>query len=264
MSEKTLNVKLLTYTPDSEKVIASAARLCYSEDDINTLLQKVDNKDNTSFIEKLISYNHLSPFEHVSFTFGIEGISRSLSHQLIRHRLASYSQKSQRYTGLKNGIDYVIPDAIKNNPNALEIFNNAITTLDKAYELLNTTLYNDKLFQLLPMTPNVYDKETRNKISSIANKFANENARCILPNATETKLIMTMNARELLHFFLERCCNNAQDEIRNMAWLMLKLVYDIAPTIFKYAGPSCIKGNCKEGKRSCGNPYTKLNTSKED
>lgn len=264
MSEQQLHVELLTHTPYPEKVIASAARLCYSEDDINTLLQKVDDKDNTSFIEKLINYNHLSPFEHVSFTFGIEGVSRSLSHQLVRHRLASYSQKSQRCTGLKNGIDYVIPDAIKNNPNALEIFNNAITTLNRTYELLNTVLYNDKIFQLLPGTLNTYDKEVRNKMSNIADKFANENSRCILPNATETKLIMTMNARELLHFFLERCCHNAQDEIRNMAWIMLKLVYDVAPTIFKYAGPSCIKGNCKEGQRSCGNPYTKLNTSKED
>ncbi len=165
---------------------------------------------------------HFSVFEHISFSFGIEGVSRALTHQLVRHRLASYSQKSQRYVKAGAEFPYIIPHTIKNNSEALEIFNNAMSQIAECY----------------------------NKLSAL--DIPSEDARYVLPNACETKIIVTMNARELLHFFALRLCNRAQWEIRELSDKMLALCYDTAPAVFEKAGPGCCNKGCTEGKFTCG------------
>lgn len=218
-----MKVTLITHTPEPEKIIASAAKLCYSSSDIETLMNGLTTEKVESFIKKLSDLGHQSPLEHCSFTFGIEGVSRALSHQLVRHRIASYSQKSQRY--VKEGqFEYIKPDTIKNLP-----------SLDLAYDILMISIQR------------FYDEAIELGVPA-------EDARFVLPNACETKLISTMNIRSLLHFFDERCCNRAQWEIRQLADAMLKLCKEVAPNIFAKAGASCVRGKCKEGKMCCGNP----------
>ena len=221
---------LLRYTPDPEETIAMAAKLCYSPSDIESLKEKIETKDQKAFVEKLMKMGHLSPIEHPSFTFAIEGISRACSHQLVRHRLASYSQQSQRYVSEEAGFDYVIPPVIKEDRELRVYFESFMQESQKAYNYIVKRL-NEK---------------------GIKGEAANQDARFVLPNAAETKIIVTMNARELLHFFRQRCCYRAQWEIREMAEEMLRLVKEVAPVIFKKAGPACIKGPCPEGEYTCG------------
>ncbi|MGR3220763.1 MAG: FAD-dependent thymidylate synthase [Candidatus Anammoxibacter sp.] len=231
MPETKLNVVLLKYTHNPEETVTHAAKLCYSPVTIEQLKTKVEKGEQEKFIRKLIAIGHTSPFEHVSFTFGAEGISRVCSHQLVRHRLASYSQQSQRYVGAHSGKDsecfnYIVPPHIK-QAGKEEWFSARMTEMQQWYDELVTILKNNG--------DNVY-----------------EDARFILPNAVETKIVITMNARELLHFFSVRCCNRAQWEIRELATEMLRLVKPIAPNIFVNAGPCCIKGKCHEGDMTCG------------
>jgi thymidylate synthase (FAD) len=228
--ESELKVILLRHTPDPEEVIAMAAKLCYSPSDIEDLKQKIKAKDQSIFVERLMKMHHESPIEHSSFTFAVEGISRACSHQLVRHRLASYSQQSQRYVSEVSGFDYVIPQTIKGDRELEEYFINFMANAQEAYNYLVRRL-NEK---------------------GIKGESANQDARFVMPNACETKIMVTMNARELLHFFRQRCCNRAQWEIRAMAIEMLKLAKRVSPTIFKDAGPSCIKGACPEGEYTCG------------
>ena len=218
-----MKVTLITHTPEPEKVIASAAKLCYSSSDIETLMNGLTTEKIEVFIKKLTDLGHQSPLEHCTFTFGIEGVSRALSHQLVRHRIASYSQKSQRYVK-EGGFEYIKPDTIKGEP-----------SLNVAYDILMSKI--QKFYDL-----------------AIEKGVPAEDARFVLPNACETKLIMTMNIRSLLHFFEERCCERAQWEIRQMADMMLNMCKEIAPNIFAKAGASCMRGKCKEGKMCCGNP----------
>ena len=171
----------------------------------------------------------MSPVEHASFTFVVEGISRACSHQLVRHRLASYSQQSQRYVG-EEEFDYIIPPSIREDLELKTLFEDTMESIRKSY-----TFFADKLVE-----------------KGSSTESAREDARFVLPNATETKIMITMNARELLHFFHQRLCNRAQWEIRAMALSMLKLVKPIAPTIFRHSGPPCVKGKCPEGARTCG------------
>lgn len=232
-------VTLITHTPEPEKVIASAAKLCYSPSDIETLMNGLTAEKVEAFIKKLTDLGHQSPLEHCTFTFGIEGISRACSHQLVRHRIASYSQKSQRYVS-EDDFEYIIPPEIACNEGTRHIFELAMQEDMKTYNLLV-----DKLeTRYIGNGMNARD----------AQKKAIEDARYVLPNACETKLIMTMNIRSLLHFFEERCCYRAQWEIRQMADMMLDICKEIAPNIFKNAGASCVRGKCKEGKMSCGSP----------
>ncbi len=218
-----MKVTLIAHTPEPEKVIASAAKLCYSSSDIETLMNGLTTERIEAFIKKLSDLGHQSPLEHCSFTFGIEGVSRSLSHQLVRHRLASYSQKSQRY--VKEGcFEYITPQTIRDNEFLCVKYNALMKRIQEFYDC------------------------------AILKGVPAEDARFVLPNATETKLIMTMNIRTLLHFFDERCCNRAQWEIRQMADMMLDICKEIAPNLFANAGASCVRGKCKEGKMSCGNP----------
>ena len=240
-----MKVELLAYTPEPEKVIATAAKLCYSSSDISTLQDNLTEDKITKFIDMLMSLGHESPVEHVSFTFGIAGISRACSHQLVRHRIASYSQKSQRYVS-ENQFEYITPTAIENVPSAKNKYDELMNYIQSEYNNIKDELINYHISK-------GYDKK-------VAEKMANEDARYVLPNACETKIIITMNIRSLFNFFRLRCCNRAQWEIRNVANEMLKLCLQKAPHIFANAGPSCIAdGKCSEGKMTCG----KYNEMKE-
>jgi thymidylate synthase (FAD) len=228
--ESKLKVILLKHTPDPEETVAMAAKLCYSPSDIESLKEKIEARDQKAFVQKLANMGHMSPIEHASFTFVAEGISRACSHQLVRHRLASFSQQSQRYVSEETGFDYVIPPTIKGDRELERYFEDFMSKAQQAYNHMVKKL-NEK---------------------GVKGEAANQDARFVLPNACETKIMISMNARELLHFFRQRCCNRAQWEIRAMAIEMLKLVKGIAPTIFSKAGPGCLKGTCPEGEYSCG------------
>ncbi|MCP3176543.1 MAG: FAD-dependent thymidylate synthase [Desulfuromonadales bacterium] len=214
-------VQLLTHTPEPEQVVAAAARLCYSASSVAELMEK-SRHDRDGLLRKILSLGHFSVLEHVSFTFGVEGISRACSHQLVRHRLASYSQQSQRYVSQEKRFDAVTPATIAANPE-----------LCQRYEAL------------LAETHQVY-------CELLAAGIPAEDARFVLPNAAETKIVLTMNARELLHFFELRCCRRAQWEIRLMAIDMLRLARRAAPLLFAKAGPGCLQGPCPEGSMTCG------------
>lgn len=240
-----MNVELLQHTPEPEKIIAAAAKLCYSSSGIDGILDGLNKEKTEKFLNRLMSMGHESPVEHITFTFGIEGVSRSLLAQFTRHRIASYSVKSQRY--VKEGqFEFITPPEIANIPEAKEIFLKAMSDDVAAYNKLADILfdkhYNDMLSQ------GVEEK----KAKTAAEKKAIEDARYILPNACETKMIVTMNARSLMNFFHHRCCERAQWEIRDLACEMLRLVKGVAPTLFAKSGPSCVSGPCPEGAMTCG------------
>lgn len=228
-----LKVRLLRYTPNPDEMVATAARLCYSDADIDALADRVEQQDQGKFIRRLMGMGHLSTVEHVAFTFGVEGVSRALLAQLTRHRIASFSVKSQRYVGAVpkeegDTFSYIVPPSIADlGPEAVADYEAQMQTMQGWYNGWVERLGGgeEKTF---------------------------EDARFVLPNAAETKLIMTMNARELLHFFQLRCCNRAQWEIRAMAWEMLRQVKQVAPYLFEQAGPACLRGACPEGKKTCG------------
>jgi thymidylate synthase (FAD) len=238
-------VTLLAYTPEPEKVIASAAKLCYSSAGIEKIEQGLTPEKTASFVSMISELGHNSTIEHASFTFGIEGVSRAFLAQITRHRLASYSVKSQRYVNETN-FEYVIPPEIEKVPEAKAEFLKAMEEDKRHYEKISELLTEKHKQELLNSGKN--EKEA----AKAAEKMANEDARFVLPNACETKMICTFNARELLHFFSLRCCNRAQWEIREVAQMMLKLVKPIAPDIFATAGPGCVRGACPEGKMTCG------------
>ncbi len=232
-----LKVRLIEYTPNPEKLVAAAAKLCYSSVGVEDIMEKMDEDKIEKFLNMLLSYGHESPIEHISFTFGVEGVSRSLTHQLVRHRIASYSQQSQRYVRLEQ-FEYVIPPSIDSDEEAKKIFISSMVEAQNNYNQIVDRLKAKYISQ--GMT------------NSQADKKAIEDARYVFPNACETKILFTMNARSLLNFFQHRCCERAQWEIRAMAEEMLKQVKKVAPMIFKYAGPSCVNGSCSEGSMSCG------------
>lgn len=216
-----MKVYLLTHTPEPEKVIAYSANLCYSKQNIEKTINKFYDVNNIKRLVNLLKEKgHMSPFEHVSFTFGIEGISRVTSHQLVRHRIASYSQQSQRYVLYDENFSYTVPASIRKSP-----FNKKF----EEYIENGKLLYNEMVNAGIPK----------------------EDARFVLTNATSTNIIVTMNARSLFNFFELRCCYHAQWEIRQLAYKMLKLVKKVAPDIFEDAGPTCVKGYCREKDSSC-------------
>lgn len=256
-----LKVKLLTHTPNAEEIVATAAKLCYSELGIEDIRESLSKEETKKFLDILVKMGHESPVEHISFTFGIEGVSRSLTHQLVRHRLASYSQKSQRY--VKEGqFEYVVPPEIAKNAYAKKIYIQHMHKTQDVYDDLAYVLMCDKIKEQAEIGSIEVNSEEFNwlddiksqnsKLYSQLEKEAIEDARYILPNACETKIVATFNARELLHLFKVRCCNRAQWEIREMATEMLMLVREVAPTIFKYAGPNCLNRPCPEGSMTCG------------
>lgn len=238
-------VTLLTYTTEPERTVASAAKLCYSASDISTIKEGLTDEKTASFVEMLAEIGHESPIEHAYFTFGIEGVSRSLLAQITRHRIASYSVQSQRYVKEKN-FSYVTPPEIAKDPETLKIYEESMAKAEETYHALADKLSEGYLNEFLAAG---IDEKTAKRN---AEKKAIEDARFVLPNACETKLVMTINARSLINFFHHRCCNRAQWEIRDVADQMLALVSKVAPNIFKTAGPPCLTGGCPEGKMSCG------------
>ncbi|MBQ3968956.1 MAG: FAD-dependent thymidylate synthase [Clostridia bacterium] len=261
-------VTLLAHTPDPEQTVAMAAKLCYSKSDIETVKEGLTEEKTAAFLDMLSSLGHQSPIEHASFTFGIEGISRACSHQLVRHRIASYSQQSQRYVD-GSTFEYVTPPKIAQDPMLLEKYEHALELEAKAYVEIRDSLIAAGIKKYLSENENAaqafgdISEKTENEIIgdfkefdkkrfSAFEKTANEDARFILPNACTTKIICTFNARSLMNFFEHRCCNRAQWEIRDVAQQMLLLVKEVCPHIFAKAGPGCLYGGCPEGKMSCG------------
>jgi len=226
--QKKLKVILIRHTANPEETVALAAKLCYSKATIEGLRDRISKKDQSDFIEKLMNMGHESVLEHVSFTFGIEGVSRVLLAQLTRHRIASFSVQSQRYVSYENGFGYILPESIEAlGDEAVKAYSEQMETIEGWY------------------------REWQVRLGKQGEK-SNEDARFVLPNACETRIMVTMNARELLHFFSLRMCNRAQWEIRNMAEQMFLLCLKTAPSLFMNAGPGCLRGACPEGEKSCG------------
>ncbi len=240
-----LKVSLLQHTGEPEKIIAAAAKLCYSSADVGSIMDKLDDGSAAKFVDMLMDLGHESPIEHVTFTFGIEGVSRTLLAQLTRHRIASYSVKSQRYV-VERQFEYIIPPEIEEDTSAREIFVRAMERDQKDYDDIRAIL-EKKNFDTL-----ILKGKSEKAAKSQAEKMAAEDARYVLPNACETKLIATFNARSLYNFLTRRLCERAQWEIMDLAQKMYELVIDVAPTLFKKAGPPCVYGPCTEGKMSCG------------
>ena len=240
-----MKVELITCTPNADKLVAAAAKLCYAKSDIDTLMDKLTPDKVESFLKTLSDLGHESPVEHASFTFGIEGVSRALLAQITRHRIASFSVQSQRYVD-KSGFDYILPPEIDAIPEARAEFIAAMKEDAARYERLRNIL--------IPVRKQRFMEEGMKEDAAqrAAEKAANEDARFVLPNACDTRMIVTMNVRSLYNFFRLRCCSRAQWEIRAVAVEMLKLCRKEAPLLFKNAGPACLSGPCAEGTYTCG------------
>jgi len=222
-----MDVRLLYHTPDPERAVAVAARLCYAPVGASELMDHMSDDAVRRTLRIIMTSGHFSALEHASHTFAIDGVSRALTHQLVRHRLASYNQQSQRYVSYADDPSFIIPPQVAADPEARETFLEACGAAFISYRQL------------------------------IDAGVAPEDARYLLPNAMETKIVVTMNIRELLHFLELRCCKRAQWEIRELALRMLELAEPTAPYIFMDAGASCRRGACREGKMTCGEPYPK-------
>ena len=222
-----MDVKLLSHTPEPERAIAAAARLCYAPVGAAELLETMSDEAVRKVLRIIVSSGHTSALEHASYSFAIDGVSRALTHQLVRHRLASYNQQSQRYVSYTDEPAFIVPPQVAADPEATSAFLDSCAASFIAYRQL------------------------------IDSGVEPEDARYLLPNAMETKIVVTMNIRELLHFFELRCCKRAQWEIRELALEMLKLAEPSAPYVLMDAGASCRRGACREGTMTCGEPYEK-------
>ncbi len=222
-----MDVHLLYHTPEPERAVAVGARLCYAPVGAAELMEGMTDDAVRKVLRTIMTSGHFSALEHASYTFAIDGVSRALTHQLVRHRLASYNQQSQRYVSYAEEPCFIVPPSVAADPEALVRFETATASAFDAYRGL------------------------------VDAGFPAEDARYLLPNAMETKIVVTMNIRELLHFFELRCCKRAQWEIRELALAMLALAEPTAPYVFMDAGASCRRGPCCEGKMTCGDPYGK-------
>lgn len=221
-----MKVELIRYTENAEELIAVAARMCYTPDKGSDMIAKITPETVDRMIKMALENHHDSLLEHVTFTFLVEDVSRALTHQLVRHRLCTFHQRSQRYVKTEDLIDEcVIPESIRDDLNAKNIFLYAISTIENCYN----SLIND-------------------------HNIPREEARYLLPNAIFSQLIMTVNARQLIHMCGLRCCNRAQAEIHELFDRILQLCRGALPAIFNRVGPNCYinKGFCPEGKLSCG------------
>lgn len=227
MPRSEMKVALIRHTLSPEEVVALGARLCYSKARVDDLLERVSQKDQTDFVHKIMGMGHDSVLEHASFTFAMEGVSRTLLAQITRHRLASFSVQSQRYVSYEKGFGYIVPPKIEAlGEEAVAEFERQMDTMHQWY-----TQWQQKLG---------------------AGEGGNEDARFVLPGACETRMMVTMNVRELRHFFSLRMCSRAQWEIRALACKMHRLCMEIAPALFENAGPGCLRGACPEGEKTCG------------
>ncbi len=229
-------VELLAHTPDPLALVYAAFRQCYHAGFVadmwpRLLNGEISREKQTDFVTSILSSGHTSPVEHISFTFALSGVSRALTHQLVRHRIASYSQQSQRYVDASD-FEHVCPPAIAANPAAASRFAALMNEIGAAYQELK----------------NLLEAEGR------TGSRAREDARFVLPQAAATNIVVTMNARSLLHFFEERCCMRAQWEIRHVAGLMRDRCRDALPELFTQTGAKCERlGYCPEGARfTCG------------
>lgn len=238
MPEVKLKVRLIRHTLSPEELVALGARLCYSRLTVDGLTERVSREDQTAFVEKILGMGHESVLEHASFTFGVEGVSRVLLAQLTRHRLASFSVQSQRYVSYAKGFGYVVP------PQIAALGEEAVQEYESQMNQMHT-----------------WYTEWQEKLGK--GEGSNEDARFVLPGACETRLMMTMNVRELRHFFELRMCNRAQWEIRALATEMHRLCMEVAPALFADAGPGCLRGACPEGAKSCGRALEVRKTRKE-
>lgn len=227
MPRSEMKVALIRHTLSPEEVVALGARLCYSKARVDDLMERVEARDQTAFVHKIMGMGHDSVLEHASFTFGIEGVSRVLLAQITRHRLASFSVQSQRYVSYEHGFGYIVPPKIEAlGEEAVAEFERQMDTLHQWY-----TDWQQKLG---------------------TGESGNEDARFVLPGACETRMMVTMNVRELRHFFSLRMCSRAQWEIRALATEMHRLCMTVAPALFEDAGPECLRGACPEGEKTCG------------
>ena len=227
MPRSEMKVVLVRHTLSPEEVVALGARLCYSKARVDDLLERVEAKDQTDFVHKIMSMGHDSVLEHASFTFGIEGVSRTLLAQITRHRVASFSVQSQRYVSYESGFGYIVPPKIEAlGEDAVAEFEQQMATIHQWYT------------------------DWQKKLGT--GEGGNEDARFVLPGACETRMMVTMNVRELRHFFSLRMCSRAQWEIRALAAEMHRLCMEVAPTLFENAGPGCLRGACPEGEKTCG------------
>jgi len=189
-----MKVELLAITPNSEELIEKATRTCYDSE--------CNPETRTSFLKGVMKRGHESVIEHASATFKIEGVSRALTHQLVRHRIASYSQVSQRYVKFDN-FKYIVPPEIERNKKAKQKFEETMSSIRVAYENL------------------------------VYLGIKAEDARFVLPNACETEIVVTMNFRALRNFLKLRLDSHAQWEIKELAHRMLEILYGQAPSIFE-------------------------------
>jgi len=226
-----LRVTLLNHTPEPERTVVAAALLCYQKGSPEEAWERAGKeKLRLRLFEELVRQGHGSTLEHPSFTFGIEGISRACSHQLVRHRLASYNQQSQRYVDVGDPDYFVKPDSLADDGGRFE-------------EVLGQTV--------------AYYRETIERFAEKGKKGeqAQEDARYIIPNAGKTNLIWTTNLRNLLHVSHVRLCSRAQWEIRRMMHACRRAMEGPFPLIAKYMVVKChpyALGYCDEEFRSCG------------
>lgn len=224
-----VDIQLINHTPDPERAIAVAARLCYAPVGAAELMETIPQETVDRVLRTIVESGHHSTLEHASYTFAIDGVSRAMTHQLVRHRLASFNQQSQRYVSYTDEPVFIVPETIAEaGEEHARVYREALDAVFAAY---------GKLMEAgIPA----------------------EDARYLLPNAMETKIVVTMNVRELLHFFELRCCKRAQWEIRAVADRMLELATPTAPYLFRAAGASCRRGPCREGKMTCGSPFQRV------
>lgn len=243
-------VEIISHTQCPYDVISVAAKTCYSSMDLDDLMRKFTDAERLKLIKSLEDSKHESPFEHVSITFAISNISRACSHQLVRHRIASFSQRSQRYVD-ETGFNYFVPVNINSSKNIKEYYTHFMNKVGVIYEELKEDLLN----YFIEEYRKVQNKEPDATHIRAFKKMAGEEARYVLPNACSTQLVMTMNVRSLWNFFNLRCCNRAQAEINELAWEMLRQCKKRWPLLFEHAGPDCMNGICKEKPGfSCGRP----------
>ena len=216
-----MRVSLIRYTPEPELTIAAAARLCYSQIGVTEILDRLSEAQMRRLLQQLISSGHHSVLEHASFTFGVDGLSRASSHQLVRHRLASFSQQSQRYVSLDSP-EYVTPPSIAEDPDLKREFELSVESAFAQYR---------RLIQM---------------------GVPKEDARYVLPNAITTRLVMTMNARELMHVCSVRLCLRAQWEIRGLFEQIREEVRKVAPVIGDALQIKCITSGFCDERESCG------------
>ena len=218
-----MEVKLIAYTPKPDMVCAAAAFTSWKKKTTAELFEQLSEKEALEFLKTVMGFGHMSVTEHAAFTFSISGVSRALTHQLVRHRIASYTQQSQRYVKFsRDEIQYVTPPTIEKDKEAKKVYDD-----------------------LMEKIADVYVKLTGKGIPP-------EDARFVLPNAATTNIVVTMNARELLHFIRLRSCERTQWELRDVAIEVLRQAKKVAPVLFSDGGPGCVIGPCPEGKLTCG------------